>query len=560
MDLSIITNKLHTTIDDLISKHKDNEYVYGRLVNYIENLLPVALDNATEINKQREARRTILSANQDEFTSRFLQKNHYFYSPPTELFLHYDGFHFVIRDEDDIYHQILSTISYEKCLLDWRHKVNKNIIKRIKERSPLKAIPESITIQFVINTLCPSIFKTRNHVKYFLTIVGDCLLKKKQLESIDLSGNDINVQVHTPTVAVQADLIYIFPLALKELIREIGNQCYTIFGLPNIFTNIKFKYYDHNYNNCRLISISQKKIDVPPMLTKHMLDFLCVASHYNVRYGSADNFLQHCNDYRLIEHAQFLSKNTQETIVNTFIEKSLTSSCSSTTIDTKNMIFIWKKFLDERNIPNIIFYETLKTIWKKKLQYDEKSDKFIGLTSLHLPIVSLFMRFWEETIVTTYASETGASETGASETGASETGASETDTHANDEAVLTDTRDTLEIDEVCILFKHWTNNVKSINESLVIELIQHFYSDVVIENNKYILHARCKLWNKYEEVVNALNQFKLKFDNVEEDIYDPYLFYCQKNKNKYNLLASKQYFEKNVTDIILNELELLGFP
>ena len=184
------TNKLHTIIDDLIIKHKDNEYVYGRLVNYIENLLPVALHNATEINKQREARRTILSANQDEFTARFLQKNHYFYSPPTELFLHYDGFHFVIRNEDDIYHQILSTISYEKCLLDWRHKVNKNIIKRIKDRSPLKAIPESITIQFVINTLCPSIFKTRNHVKYFLSIVGDCLLKKKQLNSNSSQWNE----------------------------------------------------------------------------------------------------------------------------------------------------------------------------------------------------------------------------------------------------------------------------------------------------------------------------------------------------------------------------------
>jgi len=124
MDLANTTSKLHTILDDLICKHKDNEYVYGRLINYVENLLPIALNNATEINKQREARRTILSANQDEFTSRFLQKNHYFYSPPTELFLHYDGFHFVIRNEDDIYHQVLSTISYEKCLQDWRHKVN----------------------------------------------------------------------------------------------------------------------------------------------------------------------------------------------------------------------------------------------------------------------------------------------------------------------------------------------------------------------------------------------------------------------------------------------------
>ena len=78
MDLDT-TNKLHTIIDDLIAKHKNNEYVYGRLHNYIENLLPVALDNATELNKQREARRHTLSANQDEFTKRFLQKNNYYH-------------------------------------------------------------------------------------------------------------------------------------------------------------------------------------------------------------------------------------------------------------------------------------------------------------------------------------------------------------------------------------------------------------------------------------------------------------------------------------------------
>jgi len=376
------------------------------------------------------------------------------------------------------------------------------------------------------------------------------------LEVIDSSGNDMQSQQALTTVTqTQSDLIYIFPPALKELIREIGNQCYTIFGLPNIFTNIKFKYYDHNYNNCRLISISQNKIEIPQMLKKHMLDFLCVASHYNVRYGSADNFLQHCNDHKLIEHAQFLSKNTQETIVNTFIEKTLTPSTSSATIDTKNMIFIWKKFLDERNIPNIIFYETLKTIWKKKLQYDEKSDKFLGLTSLYLPIVSLFMRFWEETIITSYSSSKDSPD-------AHDEALAHDEAVAHDEAALSEnsnTQDTLEIDEVCILFKHWTNNLKSINETLAIELIQHFYSDIVIENSKYILHTRCKLWNKYEEVVNALNEFRLKY-NEEEDMYDSYLFYCQKTKNKYNLLASKQYFEKNVTDIILNELELLGFP
>jgi hypothetical protein len=535
MDLVNITieQNLHKTIDDLISKHKDNHYVYGRLVNYIENLLPLALDNAVELNKQREARRNMLSANKDEFTARFLQKNNYYYSPSTELFLHYDGLHFVIRDEDDIYHQVLSMISSEKCLSDWRNKVNKNIIKRIKERSPLKAIPESETIQFVINTLCPAIFKTRNHVKYFLAIVGECLLKKKTLDVIDTSSNAI-INSNDLLSPIFQDIIYIFPPALKEIIREIGNQCYTFFGVPNIFTNIKFKYYEHNYNNCRLIYINQKKIEIPPMLTKHMLDFLCVAAHYQMRYGSADNFLHRCNDTRIVDHALFLSKNNQESIVNKFIEKSLTPSLNAD-INTKNMLFIWKKFLDERNIPNIIFYETLKTILKKKLNYDETSDCFTGITSIHLPIVTLFMRFWEETIVLTDH---------------------DTDSmHAD----ISDTCE-LEIDEICVLFKHWTNNLKSINEGLVIELIQHFYPDMVIENNKYILHVSCKLWDKYAEVVNSLNLFKIQYNDTNVDDIDVYAFYCtQPSKNKYNLLVSKRYYEKTATDTILNEIDL-AFP
>jgi hypothetical protein len=558
MDLVNTISKLHSTIDDLIAKHQPNDYVFGRLVNYIQNLLPGALDNATELNKQRETRRNILSANQDEFTARFLKRNNYFYSPPTELFLHYDGLHFVLRNEDDIYHQIQSTISSEKCLREWRHKVNKNIIKRIKERSPLTVIPESVTIQFVINTLCPAIFKTRHHVKYFLSIIGECLMKKKQITDITESNALLSGSSLTTT---SNELIYIFPLALKELIREIGNQCYTIFGLPNIFTNIKFKYYDHNYNHCRLISINQKKIEIPPMLTKHMLDFLCVASHYHLRYGSADKFLQQCNDSRLVDNALFLSKNTPESIVNTFIEKSFTLSPTAS-IDTKNMIFVWKKFLDERNIPNIIFYETLKTILKKKLQYDEQRDCFIGITSIHLPVVALFRRFWEETMVTIDApNESEEVHVDALEPDAPD---------APDEPEEQDDCE-LEVDEICVLFKHWTNNTKTINEGLVIELIQHFYPEAVLENNKYILHTSCKLWDKYNEVANALVQFKLYLhnsttqtniaSNIASNTDDPYVYYSLhcKISNKYNLLVSKRYFERIVSDIIVKELDLV-FP
>jgi hypothetical protein len=426
---------MHANLDKMIEKYSNNTYVFGRLMNYLEHLLPTALENAIELQKQREERRIQLSANRDEFTLRFFEKNNYFYSSQTELFLHYDGLHFVIHSEDDIQHQILSTISSEKCLREWKHKVNKNIIKRIKERSPLNAIPEAATIQFVINTLCPAIFPTRNYAKYFLTMLGECM-------------------------AAPTSTIYILKPALKEIIREIGNQCYTYFGFANIFSNCKFKYYDHQYQNCRLLAMAdgKKKIAVPPLLSKHMLDFLCVATHYATRYSNVDNFLLTCNEVRLVDHALFLTKNTPESIVDTFIGKSLTL-CASSSIDVKNIIFLWKKFLEELAIPNIIFYEALKTLLKNKLNYDEVNECFLGITSIHLPLVAQFLKFWENTVVEC----------------------------TEVECMEVDVADELDLAEVLIRF-----NNKNSSEALLLELIQHFYPEVVIKESKYILNMKLK--------------------------------------------------------------------
>jgi len=71
---------LHRILDDLIEKYENNDYVYGRLCNYMEKLLPPALENSVIIYKQREDRKKQLTSNKDEFTSRFLQKNNYFFS------------------------------------------------------------------------------------------------------------------------------------------------------------------------------------------------------------------------------------------------------------------------------------------------------------------------------------------------------------------------------------------------------------------------------------------------------------------------------------------------
>ena len=500
---------LHHSLTNLIEKYEKNEYVYGRLCNYIEKLLPVALENSVTICKQREERKKQLTSDKDEFTSRFLQKNNYFYSSQSELFLHYNGVHFKAYSEDDIQHQILSTITNEQSLMEWKHKTNTNIIKRIKEKSPLNAIPESATIQFVINSLYPAYFTTRNQVKYFLTIIGDCLNAK-----------------HAST------LIYIISSSFKELLREINNQSYSFFGNSTILNNIKFKYYDHNYKDCRLIQFNNKckKMCLTPDLLKHMIDLLCVAAHYSQRYGSADGFLQKCTEAKLVDHVLYLNKNTTESIVDKFLERTITAMPTAK-LNSKNIIFLWKNYLAEQNIPNIIFYTTLKNILKEKYKYDEETDTYLDITSTQLPVVVKFIKFWETTTI-----------------------------------VELEIDSELEVDEMLMLFNQFygkTNNNVNLTESLLLELIHHFFPDINVVDNKFIQHVKCNLWDKRMDVINSLELFKLKCSEQEEELTkslnDAYQYYMHSMNNSSGssgiIIVSKRYFERTAVELINNHID-----
>ena len=60
----------------------------------------------------------------------------------------------------------------------WKGKIRHSIIKQIKDTPFNQCIPETNTIQSIINEFYPCLFHNKNHLKYFLTIIGDTLLKK----------------------------------------------------------------------------------------------------------------------------------------------------------------------------------------------------------------------------------------------------------------------------------------------------------------------------------------------------------------------------------------------
>jgi len=183
--------------------------------------------------------------------------------------------------------------------------------------------------------------------------------------------------------------------------------------------------------------------------------------------------------------------------------------CKGVHINWKNMLYLWKIFIEEEKIPNVFFTHVLKKHIMKRVEYTTSQEEgdvanddvtpstgdsgeiteihenhdnkeiFLNMTSKHLPIVSKFMLFWNENI---------------------------TCSHNEIE---------LEIDELSTLFLNYGNvyhgnqkNVQTITDQTILGFIRHFLPDICIEEDKYLMNIGCKLWDKKQEIITGIEEFK----------------------------------------------------
>ena len=483
---------LHDKIDELVEAYKDDPYVISRLEAFIMNHLPNSLAAASELQKERTERRERLLSSGDVFTERFIALSKIYYCPRIELFVTYDKEHFNPISEDDIQHLILTNITKNQELVPWKHKLKNSIVKSLKERSPLDCIPESATIQFVLNQLFPSVFHTKNAAKHFLTAVGDCI-----------KGERTNT--------------YIVTSALKDIMREIETAHYNCFCSSSILANFKMKYHGHNYANTRFFQskLETSTLRMPYELSKHMVDLLCVASHYSERYTSADNFVNTANDETLTKISMFSKDLTVEKLTSDFKESAL-YECKGSTISSKNMLFILKKYMDDHNIPNIVFYEPFSENLRKMIQFSPDTDSYVDITSNYLPIVSAFSQFWENHITEDF----GAPE--------------------------------YEVSELVHLFLlRWSATRKHVSEEFIMDLLKHHSPETTIEDDKYIFNVACDLWDKRGEVTDFVIYVGSLDDSQKPSDVDS--FYASYASWKQGLRMSKSCFEK-----LLKELDVVS--
>tara|TARA_Y100000022_G_scaffold200246_1_gene214992 strand:- start:189 stop:1790 length:1602 start_codon:yes stop_codon:yes gene_type:complete len=507
-------------ISELYTKYKDDDFMINKLDNYIQKQLECILENTKKDYNQRVNRLEEMTCEQDEFIDRFLQSYRYYYSPQSEIYFSYDGIRYVIQNEDAIITHVLTSISREGNLMAWKQKTKNIIMKKIRDKNITSCIPESETIQQVFELLCPIFFKNKSETKYFLTVIGDNILKKNTQNTYFVHEN------------------------AKHFIRSLNNICQMLLAV-DCHQTIRYRYHDHDYTLCRLLSINDCiKYETlwNTILSNHALNILCIACHYSIRYNNADHFIQNCcSDSRLIEKSLYVANTDKDKLIDEFISANLDKDESqvmqnkknkNTLITWKNMQYLWKQFLDKKNLPSVIFLQSLKSLLISKLNnfYDEETDCFYHICSKNLPSIQKFIDFWNNTMYTD---------------------ASESD---------------LEIDEVGMLFKKWCSesglNIH-LNEEQLIDLLTYYFPHIEIEDMKYIHGIRCYLWDKHGDINAALTNYKEIIQNkyyqpsdVQSpsiypniSLYDIYTYYCKFLQSiSKKLIVSKMYFEKYITE------------
>ena len=137
------------TINEICETYKDNPYIINRIQNYIHNL-PMLLTNDLANYEKRINRNNELITEHEVFCKVFLSKYKYYYLPNNNCFYEYNDNTYKVIKEDDIHHHLLSTITEQGKLIQWKYKTKQHIIKLIKERHLFKCIPETYTIQNVL--------------------------------------------------------------------------------------------------------------------------------------------------------------------------------------------------------------------------------------------------------------------------------------------------------------------------------------------------------------------------------------------------------------------------
>lgn len=336
-------------ISSLRNKYATDEYMTQKLEQYL-NHLPVLMKTIEETQQERELKRTEMRNARDVFVSNFTQSHPYFYIPQTELYLDHDRF--TVVPEDHILHRIGTNM--DKPLMGSKFKITQSILKIYKEYNIFKAPMDAYMLKLVIQSLPFS----KSYAIYFLTILGDILLNKRNA------------------------LVYYIDVSYKSFLKQL-NRSICLLLHKSIGDVFKHKYHEHQYEMCRVISGTCTVHDTPDPLR-----VVVAAINLSTKYGTSDAFATNSD---IVNNVMMLHRHTPDTLIQYFL--SLYTAPIGTPISYKDVYFLWKTFLRENYLPFVVTQHKFKSSVTQHPQ-----PLCMSITMAQIPLLNI-KHFWEKYVV-----------------------------------------------------------------------------------------------------------------------------------------------------------------
>lgn len=436
----MIKEKLNTLLQH--TSPKDNQQLYMKLCQYESSA-------HSQINA---------------ITNAFFSENNIYYVQTSELYISYQKHQYAVLTENDIIHIILKNLNVYPMNTPLKQQIKYKIQKKIKERSIYNVIPDSVTLQEMISFLHPLLFPTKNGAKYFMTILGDMIMKK-------------------------TNLYYFLDPSMKPFIQKLQKMV-SLYLCSNQFSNIKFKYYEHDPVLSRILKTNIINMNYLRCDENLYLNLIFSSIHYSNRFQNGDVFLEDITNQQLRQDVMWIKEVKKENVLHEFIDSYFYSS--ATDIHEKDVLFLWKLYLKEKNRTNI-FQKSIQEDLSQFLVYH--SPYYKNISSMRMPYVKKFTQFWNKYI-------------------------------------YDDTSEYyLELTEILSMFMETHPKYTDMNEHKIKDMIQYYYPETVIVENRFVNYKGCLLWNKKEE----LQQF-ITTTIPSEDSYRIY------TESSFKRKVSKQYF------------------
>lgn len=481
--------KINLLFNQIINDTHDNEDIEN-LLNYLNNYLVQKNDMKRKYEYY------------EEIIKNFFDENNVYYSKSSKLYFNYLDNNYIVCNEDSIIHYVLDFISslinkseFKNIIhIDNKKFIKTKILKEIKDKNSIyDNIPESETIQDVINFLVPTIFQNKEYAKYFLITIGDIILKK---------------------YTNQKRLIFT-KICFRDFLNELNKHISVYFISINLSSHFKYKYInEHENNDCRLLPCNEINFNFIKLNTQFFINLISVSIYYSKRYENADLYLENEDiEDKIKKNIKLFDYQTKQNIVNKFKTKYLIPQKNQSILE-KDILFLWKKYNNDHQY-FISLFSSYNDFCKELFlscnnEYDETNNKNIlkNYYSLDIPDISIFIDFW------------------------------------NDNFVYDENEYYFELNEILYLFNSYYKRKKNnFNEKLIKYIIQVNFTNYEIINNKHIHNLKCINWNKKNEIDDFIHKENINIKN--ESVNNIYKKYCStKNKLKINKKYFSMYLNK----------------